>query len=52
MKKSYETPIAEKIEFCYQDQIVASGNQGCISVWINQGPLSCESDNKFERPLY
>lgn len=25
MKKEYETPIAEKIEFCYKEQIVASG---------------------------
>ena len=51
MKKSYETPIAEKIEFCYQDQIVASGNQGCINVWINQGGNFCEDDNKFLHPL-
>ena len=28
MKKTYETPVAEKIEFCYEDQIVASGNNG------------------------
>lgn len=47
MKKSYETPIAEKIEFCYQDQIVASGNQGCISIWVFRGDYSCEDDNKF-----
>ena len=26
MKKTYETPVAEKIEFCYEEQIVASGN--------------------------
>lgn len=25
MKKTYETPVAEKVEFCYEDQIVASG---------------------------
>lgn len=42
MKKSYETPIAEKIEFCYQDQIVASGNQGCISMWVIRGDYSCD----------
>ena len=24
MKKFYQTPVAEKIEFCYEDQIVAS----------------------------
>lgn len=25
MKKKYETPLAEKVEFCYSEQIVASG---------------------------
>ena len=25
MKKQYEAPVAEKIEFCYRDQVVASG---------------------------
>ena len=39
MKKTYETPVAEKVEFCYEDQIVASDNyaskvntseEGCI----------------------
>lgn len=23
-KKTYETPVAEKVEFCYSDQVVAS----------------------------
>ena len=27
MKKKYEAPVAEKIEFCYRDQVVAS--TGC-----------------------
>ena len=27
MKKQYEAPVAEKIEFCYRDQVVAS--TGC-----------------------
>lgn len=27
MKKVYEKPMAEKIEFDYKNQIVASGNQ-------------------------
>ena len=42
MKKSYETPVAEKIEFCYADQIVASGGgnneytnaNGCPVAWL------------------
>lgn len=44
MKKTYETPVAEKVEFCYKDQVVASGDR-CMSVWINQGIEYCESGN-------
>ena len=29
--KTYETPVAEKIEFCYQEQIVASGSNTCAN---------------------
>ena len=28
MKKEYEAPIAEKISFCYQEQVVASDTGG------------------------
>lgn len=53
MKKKYVAPIAEKIEFCYSDQVVASGggNDSCVSVWMNQGEGSCEHGNSFLRPL-
>lgn len=42
MKKTYETPLAEKVEFCYSEQIVASGtsyNSGdnCVVAQIAQG---------------
>lgn len=44
MKKTYETPMADKVEFCYKDQVVASGDK-CVSVWINVGKEHCESGN-------
>ena len=40
MKKTYETPVAEKIEFCYEDQIVASGNDG-----NNNMTCGCQTSN-------
>lgn len=52
MKRTYETPVAEKIEFCYKDQVVASGTtSGCISVWMNTGADKCTSGNSFLKPL-
>ena len=39
MKKSYETPVAEKIEFCYADQIVASGGNNTINM-VNGCPIA------------
>lgn len=42
MKKAYEAPVAEKIEFQYQDQVVASA---CQSAWINLGAVSCTEGN-------
>lgn len=44
MRKPYETPVAEKVEFCYSDQVVASG--ACISQWIYTGAFSCTDGNK------
>ena len=42
MKKTYETPVAEKIEFCYEDQIVASGNNGGNNGGaVNNMPFDC-----------
>lgn len=45
MKKQYETPVVEKIEFCYRDQVVASGN-GCVGHYINAIPGNCESEGQ------
>ena len=49
MKKTYETPNAEKISFQYQEQVVASnvggGSGACIDVWVNTGSPSCTDDN-------
>lgn len=47
LKKTYETPIAEKIEFQYEEQVVASA---CTNVWVNIGDGSCTEDNShFEK---
>ncbi len=43
MKKNYETPVAEKIEFQYEEQVVASN--GCHDVWVNVGATSCTEGN-------
>ncbi len=38
MKKTYETPTAQKIEFRYRDQVVAaSGGVICTQQWIGLG---------------
>lgn len=42
MKKIYETPVAEKVEFCYQEQVVASSTDyssgdNCVVAQIAQG---------------
>ena len=42
MKKTYETPVAEKIEFCYEEQIVASGTSGCEMMWCQKGDYGCD----------
>lgn len=45
VKKTYETPKAEKIMFNYRDQVVAA-SQTCHDVWINIGALSCTDGNR------
>ena len=43
-KKVYETPIAEKIEFQYEEQVAASY---CKEIWTNEsdkGGSGCESE--------
>lgn len=54
MKRTYETPTAEKIAFCYEEQVAASKdetNSGCISVWMHTGVGSCTSGNSFLEKL-
>ena len=52
MKKTYETPNAEKISFEYQEQVVASNaGNNCISTWINTGAEYCADDNKFQQKI-
>lgn len=41
MKKTYETPVAEKVTFQYQEQVTASG-QTCTSQWTNIGDDTCK----------
>lgn len=45
VKKTYETPKAEKIMFNYRDQVVAA-SQTCPSRWVNIGVDSCAEGNK------
>ncbi len=40
MKKNYETPSVEVVEFRYSDQVVASS--GCL--FFNIGDTHCEHD--------
>lgn len=48
MKRTYETPMAEKVEFCYQDQVVASnGGSACLNVWSNHGDFGCEGKQEI-----
>lgn len=50
VKKTYETPEAEKIMFNYRDQVVAA-SQNCPSRWVNIGVSSCAEGNKHLEQL-
>ena len=41
MKEMYEKPMAEKIVFSYNEQVVAASG-ACTSQWINQGDHNCQ----------
>lgn len=44
----YEAPFAEMIPFNYRQQVATStGNNNCISYWVNRGTNECTSDNQF-----
>lgn len=53
MKRVYETPVAQKVSFRYQEQVASSLStptpsvSQCVMVWVNQGNLSCTIGNKF-----
>ena len=51
MKKNYETPSVEKINFMYRDQVVAaSGSTACHVNWQGYGSWAvtgCTSDKIF-----
>ncbi len=47
MKRAYEKPMAEKIEFDYRNQVVASG---CTLVRSNESFNVC--DRKDDKPSY
>ena len=49
MKKEYNTPEIEKVEFNYREQVVASNS--CTSVWVNIGDEYCAEDNKHQAYL-
>lgn len=40
MRKIYTTPSVEKIEFDYNNQVVASGGSGCHYIFNNYDPTS------------
>lgn len=44
MKKTYEAPTAEKMEFNYRDQVVVASNS-CTDRWVNMGNGSCTDGN-------
>lgn len=50
-KRTYETPVAEKIMFNYCDQVVAASQKTCVSVWVNHGADECTDGNAFLKPL-
>ena len=49
MKKTYEAPTVERVEFKYRDQVVAAS--GCVSKWVDEGIDSCTSGDKHLEAL-
>lgn len=47
MKKTYSTPVAEKIEFRYRDQVAAESGTVCTQKWTGFGDsfgVGCSSE--------
>jgi hypothetical protein len=43
MKREYKTPLAEKLEFDYSDNVVASGSQGALTDQATTAWWKCET---------
>lgn len=49
MKKTYEAPTVERVEFKYRDQVVAASGLPCGSYYIKEGAYTggyCENGNE------
>lgn len=40
-KKEYETPVAEKVNFSYRQQVVAASADDCDEVWTRKKGTGC-----------
>lgn len=57
MKRVYETPVAQKVSFRYQEQVASSlinptptpSISQCMMIWRNQGENGCTSGNTFHQ---
>ena len=43
MKREYKTPLAEKLEFNYSDNVVASGSAGALTDQATTAWWKCET---------
>lgn len=43
MKKVYESPVAELVQFRYCEQVVAASGEACINQYTNEGTNYCEN---------
>ena len=41
--RKYSKPTIEKVEFCYEEQVVASG---CVPIWNFTGGAGCPQDEQ------
>lgn len=49
MKRVYETPVAQKVSFRYQEQVASSTVSQCTMIWRNQGENGCTMGNTFHQ---
>ncbi len=50
MKRDYNSPVVEKVEFSYSEQVVASGGESKTCGWIigRTNDTGCKSDTHQE----